>query len=111
MKKLFYFSFATAAFVLMLSASRTNKNPYGLKRGVAPVQSISAISFGPGGILFIGDSKSAMVFAVDTKDKTAADKAAAVEVKDIDKKIAAALGTETKNIQIRDMAVNPISKK
>jgi hypothetical protein len=110
MKKLFYSSFAAAAFVLLLSANRTNKNPYGLKRGAAPVQSISALSFGPDGILFIGDSKSAMVFAVDTKDKTATDKAAAVEVKDIDKKIAAALGTETKNIQIRDMAVNPISK-
>ncbi|HEV7780603.1 MAG TPA: hypothetical protein VGO58_05020 [Chitinophagaceae bacterium] len=111
MKKLLYFSLAPVAFVLLLGASLSNKNPYGMKRGTASVQSISAISFGPEGILFIGDSKSATVFAVDTKDKTAVEKATAVEVKDIDKKIAAALGTETKNIRIQDMAVNPISKK
>ncbi len=110
MKKLFYLSIAPLAILLLLSA-RSSKNPYGLKRGTAPVQSISAISFGPEGILFIGDSKSATVFAIDTKDKTATEKAAAVEVKDIDKKIAAALGTETKNIRIQDMAVNPLSKK
>jgi hypothetical protein len=111
MKKLFFLSIAPVALILLVSASRSNKNPYGLKRGAAPVQSISAISFGPEGILFIGDSKSAAVFAIDTKDKMALDKAAAVEIKDIDKKIAAALGTEAKNIRIQDIAVNPISKK
>lgn len=75
------------------------------------MQSISAIAFGPEGILFIGDSKSAAVFAVDTKDKIMAEKATAVEIKNIDQKIAAALGTETKNIRIQDIAVNPLSKK
>lgn len=114
MKKLSYFIVACAAFIFLVAANRsTNKadHPYGLKRGTASVQSISAIAFGPDGILFIGDSRSATVFAIDTKDKTVVEKAAAVEVKNIDQKIAAALGTETKNISIRDIAVNPISKK
>jgi hypothetical protein len=111
MKKFSYLIVACATFILLLSANRTNKHPYGLKRGTADVRSISAISFGPEGILFLGDSKSAMVFAVDTKDKTMTEKATAVELKDVDKKIAAALGTESKNIRIQDMAVNPISKK
>jgi hypothetical protein len=111
MKKLSFLAATCAAFVILVAANRTTSHPYGLKRGTAPVQSISAISFGPDGILFIGDSRSAMVFAVDTKDKTAVEKAAVVEVKDIDKKIAAALGTETKNVRIQDMAVNPLSKK
>lgn len=111
MKKLLFASFAPIALLVLLVSNSADKNPYGLKRGTAEIKSISALSFGPDGILFIGDSKSAMVFAVDTKDKTATEKAVAVEIKEIDKKIAAALGTEPKNIRIQDMAVNPISKK
>lgn len=76
----------------------------------ADVKSISAITFGPDGILFIGDSKSATVFAVNTKD-TKKGKPAAFDIKNIDQKIAAALGTEVPNITITDMAVNPVSKK
>jgi hypothetical protein len=111
MKKLFYFIIAGAAFIVLIAANRTSQHPYGLKNGTAAVQSISAIAFGPDGILFIGDSKAATVFAIDTKDKTATEKATAVEIKSIDQKIAAALGTEAKNIRIQDIAVNPISKK
>lgn len=74
------------------------------------VQSISALTFGPDGILFIGDSKSATVFAVNTKD-TRKSKTAAFDIKNIDRKIAAALGTEVANITITDMALNPVSKK
>ncbi len=111
MKKLYYLIAACAVFVILVAAGHSSDNPYGLKKGTAAVQSISAIAFGPDGILFIGDSKSASVFAIDTKDKTAVEKAAAVEIKNIDQKVAAALGTETKNIRIQDIAVNPISKK
>lgn len=76
----------------------------------AGVQSISALAFGPEGILFIGDSKSAAVFAVNTKDTRKAG-TASFDIKNIDQKIAAALGTEATNITITDMAVNPVSKK
>lgn len=74
------------------------------------LKSISAITFSPEGILFIGDSKSAMVFAVNTKDKKQ-QKSSPVEIKNLDQKIAAALGTTASNITITDMAVNPLSKK
>ena len=111
MKRLYYSTAAIAAFIFLVAANRPAEHPYGLKKGTPHVKSISAIAFGPDGILFIGDSKSATVFAIDTKDKTAAEKAAAVEIKNIDQKIAAALGTEAKNIRIQDIAVNPVSKK
>jgi hypothetical protein len=111
MKKQYYSLAAGIAFMLLLAASRTNKHPYGLETGTPTIKSISALAFGPDGILFIGDSKSASVIAVDTKDKTLVDKAASVQVKNIDQKIAAALGTEAKNILIQDIVVNPISKK
>jgi hypothetical protein len=111
MKKLTYFGAAAVACLLLIAANRPDKNPYGFKTGTPSIQSISAISFGPDGILFIGDTKSAAVFAIDTKDKMVVDKATAVEIKGIDQKIAAALGTEAKNIRITDIAVNPVSKK
>lgn len=65
MKKLSYFIVASAAFVLLVAANRSTDNTdsfYGLKRGTASVKSVSAIAFGPDGILFIGDSRSATVF-------------------------------------------------
>jgi len=111
MKKLYYAIAACAAFTILVAANRSTHNPYGLKRGTPAVQSINALAFGPDGILFIGDSKSATVFAIDTKDKTVVEKSAAVEIKTVDQKIAAVLGTEAKNIRIQDIAVNPLSKK
>jgi len=111
MKKLFYLIAMSMIFVLLIAANRHSTNPYGMKKGTPGIKSISALAFGPDGILFIGDSKSASVFAIDTKDKTVADKAANVEIKNIDVKIAASLGTEVKNIRIKDIAVNPVSKK
>ncbi|MGB8191417.1 MAG: hypothetical protein WCF67_05830 [Chitinophagaceae bacterium] len=111
MKKLFSFGIVLAALGLLVAATRSGNNMYGLKMGSPDMQSISAIAFGPDGILFVGDSKAGAVFAIDTKDKTMVEKATAVEVKNIDQKIAAVLGTEAKSIRIQDIAVNPLSKK
>ncbi len=61
--------------------------------------------------MFIGDSKSATVFAVNTKDTKQQKNSTAIEIKNIDQKIAGALGTDVANITITDMAVNPMSKK
>ncbi|MBC7948620.1 MAG: hypothetical protein H7Y42_12105 [Chitinophagaceae bacterium] len=110
MKK-FYYLVAASVFVVLVAANRTNKNPYWFKKGAPSIQSISALAFGPDGILFLGDSKSAAIFAIDTRDKTVVEKPAAVEIKNLDQKIAASLGTEAKNIRIVDIAVNPMSKK
>ena len=83
----------------------------GFVNGTADVKSISALAFGPDGVLFIGDSKSASVYALDTKDVQKVDKSPAIEVKQLDKKIAGALGTAVENITIQDLVVNPISRK
>jgi len=78
-------------------------------KGNLEVASINALSFGPEGILFIGDSKKATIYALETKD-TKAPKVSSISMQNFDIKIAATLGTTPENIKITDMAVNPISK-
>lgn len=78
--------------------------------GNPEISAIHQMSFGPEGILFLGDSKNATVYALDTKDITANQEASDIDVGEFDQKIAASLGTQTDNIKINDMAVNPVSK-
>lgn len=111
MKKIYYLLFVAIPAILLVAGTNRNAPVNGFENGTPAIQSISALAFGPDGILFIGDSKSASVFALDTKDKGLVEKATAVDVKNVDQKIASLLGTEVKNITIQDLAVNPISKK
>ncbi len=80
----------------------------GLKEGKVELKSAGALAFGPNGILFIGDSTQATVFAIDTKDSKQTDKSA-INVKGIGAAIAGMLGVEESQILIADMAINPIS--
>ena len=110
MKKIYLIlAIACAGIVLLANTSRLNPGKYGFVVGTPEIKSINALTFGPDGVLFIGDSKSAIVFAIDTKDAVS-NKATPTEIKNIDQKIAALLGTEVQNITIQDLAVNPISK-
>lgn len=103
-------SVGVAGLLVLAATTRPIKNQYGFVTGTPAIKSINALTFGPDGVLFIGDGKSAAVFAIDTKDANLVDKPAQVDVKNIDQKIAALLGTEVKNITIQDIAVNPKSK-
>ena len=86
------------AVVLLISATLREKHPYGFENGTADIQSISALAFGPDGILFIGDSRNASIIAIDTKDKAKDEKGQAIEMKNVEQKLAALLGTEARNI-------------
>ena len=111
MKKSYLFlAAALTGAVLFAGVTRNNDVPAGFMKGTPEIKSATALTFGPNGVLFIGDSKGASVFALDTKDTKTA-KAQAFEVKNLDEKIAASLGTTKENISITDMAVNPLSKK
>jgi len=83
----------------------------GFITGSPEIKSITSLAFGPDGILFLGDSRGATVFAMDTKDVGRVEKAGAIEIKKIDQRIAELLGTKPENIAIQDIAVNPLSKK
>ncbi|GAB3327922.1 hypothetical protein GCM10027299_29200 [Larkinella ripae] len=111
MKKLYFLLTVGVAGLVLLATTSRSKNPYGLTTGTPEIKSINALTFGPGGILFVGDAKSGAIFAINTQDAAPVEQAAAVEIKNIDQKIAALLGTQVQNITIQDIAVNPVSKK
>lgn len=110
-KNYFYFLTVLAGIALLAATKPFTSSPFGLTKGTPDIKSVSALTFGKDGILFIGDSKSATIFAVDTKDAKNNNNAAAIDVSGIDQKIAEALGTAKEKITITDMAVNPLSKK
>lgn len=110
-KNYFFFILVLAGVIILASTNRHTSVREGFVNGTPEIKSISALTFGPDGILFIGDSKSAAVFALDTKDNEKVEKSNPVEVKQFDQKVAAALGTEVQNVMIQDMVVNPTSKK
>ena len=78
--------------------------------GKVQLKSAGALAFGNEGVLFIGDSIGGAVVAVDTRDTKASAKASGVDVKGINEKAAALLGTSADQIIINDVKVNPISK-
>jgi hypothetical protein len=103
------------AFLLCFGAAFTTYTSNDLTRGFVQgdpgIASVNALTFGPEGILFIGDSKNATVYAIETGDTETPDSTEAVELSGVDLKIADLLGTTAEKINIQDMAVNPVSKK
>lgn len=112
MKRIFYSISIVVAAAIAIAAVNNNNDDLtkNFRTGNPGIASINSLSFGPQGILFIGDSDNASVYAIDTKDKASSDKSENIALEDFDVKVAAALGTTVKNIRITDMAVNPISK-
>lgn len=81
----------------------------GMKTGNLEIASAGSIAFGPEGILFIADAKSAAVHAIATGDTEASDKDPSIKIEGINLKLASLLGTSADEILILDVAVNPIS--
>jgi hypothetical protein len=79
----------------------------GLKVGTPDLKSAGPLAFGPDGILFVGDSQSAAVFAIATGDTKGDASKVTLNIEGIDKKIAGKLGTESSGIRINDLAINP----
>jgi hypothetical protein len=97
------FAAAIAVIASALSAGAAE-----LPKGTVDAKSATALAFGPKGLLFIGDSAGATIYAVDTGDaKPAGD--APVNFERIDSKLASLLGTTEKEVKINDVKVNPAS--
>ena len=82
---------------------------YGLRPGSADVQYAGPITFGPAGILFLADNGSARVLAVDVADPGRAPDPEPFDLADVDARIGSYLGCAASDVDIRDMAVHPVS--
>src|SRR4051812_22735355 len=96
-----------ALFAAMATAADLTAS---LKLGKADLKSAGALAFAPDGVLLVGDSMGAAVYAIDTQDRTTST-SSSIDVKGVDAKIAAMLGTTPDQVMINDMVVNPISHK
>ena len=106
MKKFALICAALVCWTITLQAATDNA----AHSGLPDWQSAGVLAFGPPGVLFVGDSQGAHIYALELGDQAPSDNREALNVPQIDTKIAALLGTATEGLHINDMAVNPVSQ-
>ena len=75
----------------MTSAARA-ADQYGLEEGTPDIQSIDVLAFGPDGVLFVGDARSAAIFAIQTGETSGDPDETEFNVEGLNVKIAEVLG-------------------
>src|SRR5215510_1421977 len=93
----------TIALALTLSAVSQPASPVvELTSGKVPLMSAGALTFGPSGILFVGDSIGGSLVAIDTADTKPVSSTVKINVDGVDAKIAALVGITQDQIVIND---------
>ncbi len=80
-----------------------------LKEGAPDIKHAGPMAFAPHGILLVGDTLNAAIYAIDTGDDQAASGEKLLNIEGVNQKIAAMLGSDASETVINDMAVNPVS--
>jgi len=115
MKRFILFGLLIVGFAALAGWARTvGSLPSPLARdfttGTPSVKSMSVLAFAPDGILLIGDSEDAAIYAVDLNDRTVRSQKEALRLMDLEGQIASLLGTTSESVLVHDLAVNPISQ-
>ncbi len=76
---------------------------FGLTPGTVELQSAGPLSFGPSGVLFVGDAKAAKIYAINTEDEKSG--SGSFEIENLNERLSAALGSD--DVTVNDLAVNP----
>lgn len=97
---------AALALATSLSARAADLTA-GMQQGKPDLKSAGPATFAPQGILLVGDTQGAAIFAIATGDTSSGTPSQPLAVDKIDEKIAGLLGTTPKGILINDLAVNP----
>lgn len=97
-----------SVLALTLLATPSYAAEEGLQSGTPELKHAGPLAFTPDGVLLVGDSQSAAIFAIATSDSRSGD-AAEVNIEGINQKIAAMIGSSKEDTLINDMAVNPVS--
>jgi len=100
MKKLFLMFVGVA----VCTSSAIAAERWGLKQGTPELKSADSLAFGPEGVLFVGDTKSAAVFAIATGDTEGDASNAMIEAHHIGNNLNDMFSGPT---TIKDLVVNP----
>jgi hypothetical protein len=98
-----------AALLAGVANAAEKKLTASLKKGTPDLKQAGPLAFAPEGILLVGDSMGAAIFAIDTGDRPAKPAEGGIKVEGIKEKIAALTGADVKQVTINDLAVNPLS--
>jgi len=82
----------------------------GMHVGAIALQSAGVMYFSGDGTLFVADPRGTAIYAIDVADTDRDTSRTGVRIKDVDGKIAAALGTTRDQIRIIDMVAHPRSQ-
>lgn len=102
-------AFAIVAICGMASLASAQDMTAGMSEGTPELTSAGPLAFGPEGILFVGDTRSATIFAIATGDTSGDPNSVTMDVENLNGKVAALLGAEANAIRINDVCVNPAS--
>ena len=86
-------SFSRLAAVSCCAAALTFAAGINMPAGKVDLKSAGALAIGPDGILFVGDSVGGAIVALDVEDRTPSKSAGTLEIKGINEKIAAMVGS------------------
>jgi len=77
--------------------------------GTPDIQFAGALAFAPEGVLLIGDTVRAAIYAIETGDKQSSADNKSINIEGVNQKLAALMGSDAAEIAINDMAVNPLT--
>ncbi|MFN8855914.1 MAG: hypothetical protein ACK50P_10120 [Planctomycetaceae bacterium] len=98
----------SVACLLLVGSVAHAAHKWGLKEGNPDIASAGQLAFGPDGVLFVGDSKGAAVFAIDTRDQQAASAVAPRNIDNLSAALEKLPGVKAP-VAVNDLAVNPLS--
>lgn len=95
---------------LVVSSNAWSANHYGLEEKSILLTSAGPLAFGPDGILFVSDPKSATIYAIDTKshrpEKAGLEKAT-YQLEDVQGALASLANGNAGDVAVADIAVDP----
>jgi hypothetical protein len=81
----------------------------GMKEGTPDIKHAGPLAFAPHGVLLVGDTLSAAIYAIDTGDDKVQSGEKSVNIEGVNEKIASMMGSDAAETVINDMVVNPLS--
>jgi hypothetical protein len=84
--------------------------PAGFVEGTLDLKSAGALTFGPGNVLFVGDSRGGAVYALALDDRTPDPHRGEVGIDNLEKRLGKLLSIAADQVVVRDMAVNPATQ-